>query len=69
VKADGGLELSGDGAANKLELERHHRVVAAQIAVPSAVVEPKAHRRLRRDDTRICLSDAHIIDGGKILNV
>ena|GEM_PF-2145976 len=68
LTAGGGLELSGDVAASKLELERRRRVVAAQIAVSSVVVEAKAHRRLRRDETADLLKRAHI-DGGKIVDV
>lgn len=63
----GGLELSGDVAASKLELERHRRVVAAQ-PVPSVAVEAKAHRRLRRDETADLLKRAHIIDSGKTVD-
>jgi len=36
--------------------------------VSSVVVEAKAHRRLRRDETADLLKRAHI-DGGKIVDV
>ena len=56
LTAGGGLELSGDVAASKLELERRRGVVAAQIAVPSVAVEAKPTGACGATKPPICLS-------------